>query len=162
MLFNLCSDLSNRWGSLIKCKAHVTPFRASYGEQFLLPAVPHKKHASVSISHGPRADLPASLHASPICPQTSFDHARNFVRVSCWYLHADVITKHQQKARKDRNLIVHNPLKENRLAVDLWPSRTSACQLRSYCEQGKVFVLQTCVCTGIYADMGRSIRGCWG
>ena len=72
--------------------------------------------------------------AGPICTQTSFEHAQNFFRVSCGYLHADVIAKHQQEACKSRNLLVYNPLKESRLTVDLWPSCISACHLRSYCE----------------------------
>ena len=79
--------------------------------QPLLPAIPRRKHAPVSISHGSLPDLPASVHASPICTQISFEHTQNFVRVSCWYSHADVITKHQQEARKGRNLLVYNPLK---------------------------------------------------
>ena len=40
-------------------------------------------------------------------------------RVSCGYLHADVIGKHQQEVRKGRNLLVYNPLKDSWLAMDL-------------------------------------------
>ena len=79
---------------------------ASYGGQYLLLAVPLRKHASGSISHGSRPNLSAKVHPSTICPQTSFEHAQDFVRVSCGYLHADVIAKHQQEARKGRNLLV--------------------------------------------------------
>ena len=57
---------------------------------------------------------PESVHASPIYPQTSFEQAQNFVRISRGYLHADVIAKHQQEARKGRNLLVYNPLKGNK------------------------------------------------
>ena len=148
-------------------KATVTPFRASLVGKLrgtiLLPAVPRRQHAPVSISHGSRSDLPASVHASPICLQTSFEHARNFFRVTCGYLHANVIAKHQHEVR---NLLVYIPPKVSRLAADLWPSRTSACHLRSYCEfftdKKKVLILPTCVCTIISADMGWSILGCWG
>ena len=37
--------------------------------------------------------LPASVYASSICQQTSFEHAQNFARVSYGYLHGDVIAK---------------------------------------------------------------------
>ena len=77
-----------------------------------MPAVLRRKHAPVSISHGYRPDLPASEHASPICPQTSFKHSQKFVRVSCGYLHSSVIAKHQQEDRKVSSLLVYNPLKE--------------------------------------------------
>ena len=110
------------------------PWGQVTGGQFLVPAVLRRKHTPVSISHWSRPDLPASVHASPICPQTSFDHAQSFVRVTCGYLQADFITKHQHEARKVRNLLVYIPLKESRLAVDLWPSWTNACHLQSYCE----------------------------
>ena len=107
---------------------------ASCGGQFLLPTVPRRKHTPVSISHGSRLDLPTSVQESPIWPQVGFEHAQNFVRVTCGYLHVDVIAKHQHEARKGRNLLVYIPLKESRLAVDMWPSRTRACHVRSYCE----------------------------
>ena len=92
-------------------KAPVITFRASLAGR-LLPAVPRRKYAPVSISHESRPDLPASVHASPICPQTSFEHARNFVRVSCGSYHADGIPNHQHEARKVHNLLVYIPLKE--------------------------------------------------
>ena len=142
--------ISNTW---YQGPGHTFPgkaLRESYRGQFLLPAVPRRKHAPVSISHGSPTDLPASVHATPICPQTSFRHYQNFVRVSCRYLHTHVIAKHQQEARKGRNLLVYNPLKESRLAVDLWPFRTSACHLWSYCElstdkKGSLYCQLACV-----------------
>ena len=108
--------------------------RASYGGHFLLSAVLRRKHALVSISHGFRPDLLASLYASPICPHISFEHAQNFARVSCGYLHTDAIAKHQHGARKGRNSLVYISLKGSRMAVNLWLSRTSACHSRSHCE----------------------------
>ena len=73
---------------------------------------------------------------------------------------------HRKKrgARKGRSLLVYYPLKESRLAVDLRPSRTSACHLRSYCRlftDKKKSLYWHLACLR-YADMGRSIRGCWG
>ena len=42
----------------------------------------------------------AGVHASQNCPQISFKNAQNFVRVSCGYLHAGVIAKHNQGPKK--------------------------------------------------------------
>ena len=126
----------------------------------------------VSLSHGSRSDLPESVHASPICPQTRFKHAQNVVRVSCGYLHADVIAKHKKEARKGRNLLVYNPLKESGLALDLWPSRTRACHLRSYCKhftdkKRSLYCQLACVRSflrtwgGLYEDVeGKSLSSC--
>ena len=131
-------------------EAPVTPFRANLagklrGTIFVARSSPPKVRACkyfTQISSGPARKCSRKSHlptdrfwaCSKFCPQTGFEHAQNFVRVSCGYLHANVIAKHQQEARKCRNLLACNPLKQSRLAVDLWPSRTSACFLRSYCE----------------------------
>ena len=69
-------------------------FRASYGGQFLLAAVPRSWHAHVSISHRSRLDLSAGVHPNPNCLQSSFEHVVGI------YTHAFV--KPQQGARKGR------------------------------------------------------------
>ena len=84
------------------------PCRQVTGDNFCYPQFPPE---SMHLSHGSRPDLPASVHTSPICPQTSVKHAQNFVQVSCGYQHAGVIAKHQQEARKGHNLLVYNLLK---------------------------------------------------
>ena len=103
-----------------------------------------------------KSDMPADKFwaCSKLCPSKLRVFARRYHR------------KTPEEARKGRNLLVYNPQKDSSLAVDLWPSRTNACHLRSYCElfygQEQVFILPTCLCSVISADMGRSIRGCWG
>ena len=67
-------------------------------------------------------------------PADRFWACSNFVQVSCGYLNTKVIAKHKHVACKGRNLLVYIPLKKSRMAVGLWPSRTSSCHLWSYCE----------------------------
>ena len=96
------------------------------------PAAPRRWHGLGSISPGTCSDLPAGAHVSPSCPQPSFEHAQNLVRVSCVSLPADVHAEHQQEARSGRKSQAINPLEESRLAVDRLQFRASAFQMRAW------------------------------
>ena len=97
----------------------------------MLPAAPRRWHGPGSISPATCPDLPASVHASPSCPQPSFEHAQNLVRVRCVSLPAEVHAEHQQGARSGRKSQASNPLQESRLPVDLRQYRVTACQMRA-------------------------------
>ena len=83
--------LSHLSGQALQCKLRGTLFTGR--------SSPQLTRIFVSISHGSRSDLPRVVHAIPNYPQTNFGHAQNFVRVSCRYLHADVLTKHQHVSK---------------------------------------------------------------
>ena len=93
--------------------------------------------------------------------------------VSCGYLHANVIVKHQHGGHKGHNLLIDNPLKERSLAVNVRPSRNSACHcchITNVFLARKFFILPTCVCMVISVymgygvcedDEGKLLPSCW-
>ena len=172
----------------IDLKAPVTPFRAGLAGKLL--GTIFAAHISTQkarvyqyftrISPGlarmcaRKSDLPADKFwaCSKLCPSK----LRIIARLRHHQTPAWGPYHHQTPAwgpYKGRNLLVYTPLKESRLVVDLWPSRTSTCQLQSYCKlvygQEKVIILPTCVCMVISADMGpvsedvegKLLPSCW-
>ena len=112
----------------------------------------------------------ASVHESPICPHTSLEQAQKFVRVSCGYLHADVIAKHQQEASKGRNLLVCNPLKVGWLWTcgHLAPARvtcrhiTGFLRTRKYLYTANLRVYFRRTWCRVYEDVAAFLLRIWG